>query len=66
MAMMADELESYRVDADDTGGAGWNLGSLLPGGEPPDATSVAVAGIVLGALAFVILMRRGFASVLNK
>ena len=63
--MHPDELESYRDDGE-TGGVGWNIGSLLPGGEPPDAVSVTVAGIVLGALAFVILMRRGFASVLNK
>ncbi len=56
-----------RTDGDQSSrGAGINLGAFLPGGIAPGPQEVAVALIVLGALGFVILVRRGFASVLNK
>lgn len=67
--MQADELETYEdaemSDAQPRAG-GFNLGALVPGGEPPGAEELSVAGIILGAILFVFLMRRGFASVLNK
>jgi hypothetical protein len=47
-------------------GRGVNFAALFPGGEAPGAEEIAVAGIILGALAFVILMRRGFSAVLSK
>lgn len=43
-----------------------NLLSVLPGGVAPEPEETAVAGIIVGALIIVFLIRKGFGSVLNK
>lgn len=47
-------------------GRGNSFLSVLPGGIAPEPEETAVAGIILVALAVVILVRKGFGSVLNK
>ena len=43
-----------------------NLSALFPGGAAPGPQELAVAGIILGSLLFIILVRRGFRPVLVK
>jgi len=43
-----------------------NLSALFPGGASPGPQELAVAGVILAALLFVILVRRGFRPVLVK
>ncbi len=66
MGMLPDELEQMGPPQSALDGRGVNFAALFPGGEAPGAEEIAVAGIILGALAFVILMRRGFSAVLSK
>lgn len=65
-------LEDYGNEAQGSNGPGGtaqggaNILSLIPGGIAPEPEETAVAGIILGALLFVFLVRKGFGSVLNK
>lgn len=61
-ASMVDDLESSETQQ----APGFNIGALLPGGIAPGPQELAVGAIILGALAFAILVRRGFRPVLNK
>lgn len=59
---MVDDLESTETQR----GSRFNLAAFIPGGAAPGPQELAVAGIILGALAFVVLVRRGFRPVLSK
>lgn len=60
-AAMVDDIESSETQR-----AGINLSALFPGGISPGPQELAVGGIILGALLFAILVRRGFRPVLSK
>lgn len=45
---------------------GLNLGALLPGGVSPGPQELAVAAIIIGALVFVIAVRKGFRPVVSR
>lgn len=64
MASSPDDIDPQGADIGRS--MGINLGDFLPGGLAPQPQEIYVAGIILAALGFVILMRRGFGSVLNK
>lgn len=66
MVQQADELAAVGEPGQGSGHGPINLASLVPGGIAPEPQETAVAVIVLAALGFVILMRRGFGSVLSK
>jgi len=59
---MVDDIESTETQR----ATRFSLGALIPGGVAPGPQELAVAGIILGALAFTILIRRGFRPVLSK
>lgn len=68
--MSADSLghaEAYEADETDSwGGPPVRLGLLAPGGDPPGPVETRVALILLGALGFIMLARRGFRGVLAR
>lgn len=64
--IQAQTAEVYGVDEPQGASvAVLNLGALIPGGAQPGPTEVCVAAIILGSLAFVYAVRRGFRPVLN-
>ena len=56
------------VDASDSGGAGNGVRilRLLPGGEPPGPVEKMTAVIVVGALVYLIMVRKAFGPVLAR
>lgn len=42
------------------------LFAVIPGGHRPTADEVALSMLILGALAFIVLVRRGFRPVLTR
>lgn len=54
------------LESTETQRTGLNLGALLPGGLSPGPQEIAVGAIILGALVFVIAIRKGFRPVVNR
>jgi hypothetical protein len=58
------ETEYLQDEGNDGGSGRFNVLSLLPGGERPGNVEIATALLVLGALGYLILVRRGFRGVI--